>query len=451
MTTSFSSHGFRTCVVAALALCGVAFMAAGEAAAATQRVTNCNNSGSGSLRAAAAIAVSGDTIDLSQLTCTRITLASEILLPQSTVRLLGRDRLALTLHGNRATRVLHHTGTGTLTVERLSVSYGLRTNVERARGGCIESHGNLAMRQSRAHHCVADANVGMQPVAFGGAIHADGSVLLDRSSVFENHAVGLLQSLGGGIDSAGRTTLLRSQVYNNSADNGGGISADDGLRMAYSLLQGNLATIRGGGANVRGNSEINKSTVAGNHAELSTGAIVFSDGATQSVAVIAESTISGNTSGGNVSAIAFVSADGRIYNSTITANHETGDDECWGAVFSFGFHMESTVASGNTCTDFLVGGRDIGDLLTGDIHFVTGSHNLIGSSSLATPDDTVVSSAPGLGPLAWNGGPTRTHATSSGSPLIDAGNNLLNRSFDQRGAPFARVRGAAPDIGAFER
>jgi hypothetical protein len=113
--------------------------------------------------------------------------------------------------------------------------------------------------------------------------------------------------------------------------------------------------------------------------------------------------------------------------------------------------MESTVASGNTCTAFLEGGRDVGDLPTGDIHFVTGSHNLVGSSALSLPPDTVRSSAPGLGPLAYNGGPTRTHAVLSGSPLIDAGNNLLDRSFDQRGAPFARVRGAAPDIGAFER
>ena len=448
MTTSRLHRRFRSLLLIALAWAGAPLT---EATAATHAVTNCNNAGSGSLRAQAAIAASGDTIDLSRLACSRITLASEILLPQATLRLLGRDRLALTLHGNRVTRVLHHTGTGTLTVERLSVSYGMRTNVEKARGGCIESHGNLTLRQSRAHHCVANANIGTQPVAFGGALHADGFVLLDRSSVFESDAVGVVDSVGGGVDSAGRTTLLRSQVYNNSADNGGGISADDGLRMAYSLLQGNVASGFGGGANVRGNSEINKSTVANNHAAQSTGAIVFSDGATESVAVIAESTISGNTSDGHVSAIAFVSADGVLYNSTVTGNHEVGDEACWGAIFSFGLRMESTVASGNTCTDFLVGGRDVGDLPSGGIHVVTGSHNLVGSTALSMPADTIFSMAPGLGPLAYNGGPTRTHAVLSGSPLIDAGNNPLNRRFDQRGEPFARVRGAAPDIGAFER
>jgi hypothetical protein len=82
---------------------------------------------------------------------------------------------------------------------------------------------------------------------------------------------------------------------------------------------------------------------------------------------------------------------------------------------------------------------------------VTGSHDLVGSSSLSMPADTLFSDTPGLGPLALNGGPTRTHAVLSGSLLIDRGNNVLNRIYDQRGEPFARVRGPAADIGAFER
>jgi uncharacterized repeat protein (TIGR01451 family) len=53
---------------------------------------------------------------------------------------------------------------------------------------------------------------------------------------------------------------------------------------------------------------------------------------------------------------------------------------------------------------------------------------------------------PLLGPLASNGGPTRTHALLAGSPAIDAGGGTL--SSDQRGV--ARPQGLAPDIGAFE-
>jgi hypothetical protein len=417
--------------------------------AATRTVTNCNNSGSGSLRAAAAVALSGDTIDLSRLSCTRITLASEVLLPQGDIRLLGRDRLALTLFGNHATRVLHHTGNGTLSVERLSVSYGVVTG-ERALGGCIESARNVTLREARAHHCLADAGTGDLPIALGGAIHAAGFVLLDHSSVFENQARAIAEADGGGVDSGGRTTLLHSQVYNNSADSGGGVLAENGFRMVYSILQGNLAREEGGGAYTQGNVEVTKSTVSGNHSNDSGGGIAFHNGPVlDALAVIADSTISGNSADDRVSALAFVSARGSIYNSTITANHETTTDTCWGAIFTFGMRMESTVVSANVC-DATDGPRDLGDLPSQPAS-VTGSHNLVGSSGVSMPGDTLFSDTPGLGPLALNGGPTRTHAVLSGSLLIDRGNNVLNRIYDQRGAPFARVRGPAADIGAFER
>jgi hypothetical protein len=57
---------------------------------------------------------------------------------------------------------------------------------------------------------------------------------------------------------------------------------------------------------------------------------------------------------------------------------------------------------------------------------------------------------PHLRALAYNGGPTRTHALDAASPAIDAGDNPTNLLFDQRGTDFPRVSGAAADIGAFE-
>ena len=68
-----------------------------------------------------------------------------------------------------------------------------------------------------------------------------------------------------------------------------------------------------------------------------------------------------------------------------------------------------------------------------------------------------ISTDPLLGPLANNGGPTRTHLPSSTSPALDTGNCLnIDFFYDQRG--FARpfdVPGAANlvdgcDIGAVE-
>jgi hypothetical protein len=72
------------------------------------------------------------------------------------------------------------------------------------------------------------------------------------------------------------------------------------------------------------------------------------------------------------------------------------------------------------------------------------------SSAVTVGQADTIKAAPMLLPLADNGGPTRTHALAAGSPAIDAGNNLAGLVTDQRGSPFVRVAGAAPDIGAFE-
>lgn len=55
-----------------------------------------------------------------------------------------------------------------------------------------------------------------------------------------------------------------------------------------------------------------------------------------------------------------------------------------------------------------------------------------------------------LGPLANHGGRTSPHELLPGSPALDMGNNLFELARDQRGTGFARMIGAAVDIGAFE-
>jgi hypothetical protein len=53
-----------------------------------------------------------------------------------------------------------------------------------------------------------------------------------------------------------------------------------------------------------------------------------------------------------------------------------------------------------------------------------------------------------LGPLADNGGPSKTHALLADSPALNAGSNPAGVPTDQRGS--ARVVGPAADIGAYE-
>jgi hypothetical protein len=75
-------------------------------------------------------------------------------------------------------------------------------------------------------------------------------------------------------------------------------------------------------------------------------------------------------------------------------------------------------------------------------------HNLVGDGSYSNGGNNFLSGDAKLGPLANNGGPTRTHALLADSPAIDAGNCAFAESYDQRGRP--RPIGASCDIGAFE-
>lgn len=420
-------------------LAGGALVHAPQARAANIPVTNCNNTGAGSLRNAAAIAISGDTIDLRALGCNPINVTSgQIVLPQSSITLLGRDRLQNTIRGNSTARVLNHTGGGTLRLTRVSLSYGRFTSGG-ALGGCVSSQGNVELRQSRVHHCDAVPQGGLEPSGMGGGVFAVGNVLLSESSVFANRLLG--EGAGGGIGAFGSVTLDRSQVYDNmSADAGGGLDGED-VSLSYSMVLRNTSTHDGGGVTAHGNVVVNKSTLAGNDAGWNCGALCAYGDGTRS---IHDSTISGNTatSDSGVS----VAGDMDVRNSTIAFNRETGS-QCWGAVSALNLRLESTIVSRNTCDggpDVDVGGFDFPGWT------LTGSHNLIGTSVLPVPPDTI-GGDPLLAPLANNGGPTRTHAIGAASPAINGGNNTLGRAFDQRGAGFPRVVGGAPDIGAYER
>jgi hypothetical protein len=91
-------------------------------------------------------------------------------------------------------------------------------------------------------------------------------------------------------------------------------------------------------------------------------------------------------------------------------------------------------------------------------------YSLIGSNAgaliVSGPGDQIgipgMEVDPALGPLANNGGLTKTHALLDGSPALDAGDATLTAGtggtpeFDQRGTGFARILGRKIDLGSFE-
>jgi hypothetical protein len=423
----------------ATSLCALALSALlpGSAAqAATRVVSNCNDSGAGSLRNAIAGALSGDTIDMTGLTCSRILLTGgEIVAPQRSLYLIGRSRSALTIDGNASSRVFRHNHIGRFRLTQLTIANGRATD-----GGCILSEfGEVELVRSRIRNCVSVFDSSTFTGARGGAIWARVALMTDSAAHFNSITASTGQ---GGAIWAGTVRLLRSQVYGNQAWHGGGIysSFNEGsISLSYSLVKDNVARMQGGGLYVAGAGSltVNKSTIVGNRSlsDDAEGGGIY--GYTWNETQIVDSTISGNRAATR-SAVS-TSSQLRIHNSTIAFNVETF--ECDAAVPQQRV-ISSSIIARNTC---LAGqGYDVNDAS----YYTTDS--LIERPRYRVSSDTIVAD-PRLAPLANNGGPTPTHALMADSPALERGNNGLQRAYDQRGPGFPRVRGAFPDIGAFER
>lgn len=404
--------------------------AAPGAAHATAVIGNCNDAGAGSLREAVAAAADGDTIDLTQLQCSTITLttgAIEVDLDNLTFEGPGRTKFAI--DGNAADRVFIHPYGGTLTFKALTVRNGRdrATGFHVAGGGCIASGGYVQLYDSAVHDCYAGGEG-----AYGGALYAY-SLTMVRSTLTGNHAYGVHDAAGtaafGGAGFVYSLQLFDSAVSANLADHrvNPGFSSYD--------IGGAFVAVTGGGIN---GSTVDHNTSAGRAG----GVAVFNPLA------IANSTISANIARTDIAGGVFLRWPSvlQLDNSTVTGNVSALDGGgIWlNAPYS---SIRSSILFGNSSD---IGNRDnrYGDARA---IAVVGSNNIVGSASdqLTLPADTLHAD-PKLKPLAGNGGATATHALPADSPAVDAGSNPLGFGTDQRGGVFVRSYGAAPDIGAYE-
>jgi hypothetical protein len=85
-------------------------------------VSNCDDSGGGSLRAALASAAThaGDVIDMSALTCGRIDLVTPLIVPQATLTIVGAGRETFVISANYRDRVIVHNGSSTLNLQDMT-------------------------------------------------------------------------------------------------------------------------------------------------------------------------------------------------------------------------------------------------------------------------------------------------------------------------------------------
>ena len=258
--------------------------------------------------------------------------------------------------------------------------------------------------------------------AYGGAIEleVEGDVTISGSRIVFNSIVlpanlGSFSYAAGGIGAYAKNfTIQDTEISGNAGNSGGGIEVYNNLanrqgaadtttfKLINSTVSGNTAYQTGGGVSIFANvaAQISNSTVAGN-----TGAAT-------------------RTGGVRVSNGAGLTAPSLSIVSSILANSNATTVDL--GIGTTAMPLPFPVSTTNTLIEVL--GSDI---------TLTGTGNLTGVD-------------PVLGPLAFNGGTTRTHALFGGSPAINAGSNPYALTTDQRGVGFPRVIGAAADMGAYE-
>jgi hypothetical protein len=438
-------------------------------------VTSCADDGSdGTLRSVITSAVEGETVDLTQLPCSTITLTQGLIDmgyfgPHQVYDLAiagpGADQLTIDGNGGQVFSAGgFYVGRGTLAISDVTIANG---NYTHGIASCVSTTGNLELTRTLVTDCHAS---GGGPLTFGGAI--DASYLTMTSSAITNSssaAAGDNVAIGGGAYVPDDATLVDSTISGNSVTAetagdphyltaGGGLYVRGALSMTTSTISGNELTVtgdepptaQGGGIFVRGDVTIDASTFSDNAAPVGGGlykAIYSVYGDPFTTMTITNSTFSHNSAMADGSAIVMLRPT-TISNSTIASNGSTlglGGVSLRGA--DAALTLQSTIIAMNSYGD---GGSGYLDLTSDTPVTIAGGSNLVMvAAGVTLPEDTLADD-PLLSPLADNGGPTMTMALDPTSPAINAGNNLANLDDDQRGDGFPRVFGPAADIGAFE-
>jgi CSLREA domain-containing protein len=299
---------------------------------------------------------------------------------------------------------------------------------------------------------LTQGNSGTEP---GGAILLAGNEAMALSGVvIAGNSAG--DDDGGGVfvGAGGRLTLSDTTISDNqAARRGGGVFVTFGaLTVENATISRNKAADSGGGIYFLGSGQlvVGNSTISGNSAVNDGGGVLIGIGADDSE--ILNSTISGNSAGDDGGGIDISSNFAAIRSSTVAFNTANSDNSpsnnSGGGLFvisTAAVLLQSTIVADNAViapgTNPDVSGS------------VTATNSLVestaGATFLAGSANDILGADPLLGPLAFNGGPTQTHALLAGSPAINHGANPALGS-DQRGPGFARVAGGAADIGAFE-
>ena len=310
----------------------------------------------------------------------------------------------------------------------------------------------------------------------GGLYAASGCSITISDCVFDSNKG---ECVGGALTVAdnGTLSLLRCDFTNNVSllDSAGapggalGCLAITGV-VKDCVFSGNSSDSSGGAVEIEGQADVTfiGCTMTANSSVYEGGAVdVFGTNA-YAVSTFVNCTIHGNDAGASGGGIYASDGSFALYNCTVTANQcgqtggtypGPGGGVCVNSS-SGAATLANTIIAGNL--GYESAGNDIWD----SISSVSLGGNLVGTgdgwtSAREVGDQAGTNSAPLeplLGPLTDNGGRTQTRLPLPGSPAINMGRNANVQNppfdgppyYDQRGADYLRILGAAVDIGAVE-
>jgi hypothetical protein len=341
----------------------------------------------------------------------------------------------------------------------------LRSNTATGGGGGVSSSGALTIRNSRV---VANT--------YDGIYSASGSLIIQNTQVMSNTGTGLAIGSGTatisgstfaanstGLSNSNGTVTLRTSVVDGNTNDGainlsGTLNVEDSSITNNTNIFTNCAALCNAYGNV-GTLSVKRSVFANNvNAAGSGGAsAIFA----ASTVTVAESLFTGNrttgTSTGTISGQAGY-GDLMVINSTFSANSNTAITNT--AVLLMNKSTRTAQIANVTVVD------NTGRGLMQQDGALRLANSIVAGSSGANCAGTItdvgynlspsgcparVTADPRLGPLANNGGPTRTHMPGPTSPALDVIPPALCPPTDQRGVARPMPAGGNCDIGAVER
>lgn len=473
-------------------LCAATVLGAPLAGAATFTVTNLDDHGVGSLRDAIASAnqASGaDTIVFQNGLSGTITLTTGELAVTDSLTLAGPGAARIAIDGNDASRVLRLDSANpqdkAYALSGLTIKRGRTSSVRDDDGGGGVFFELASSSSARPPITLSDMVFAGNTAAYkGGAISIEGANLTLRNvEARDNHAIRDSQSRGGGLHfSRGSATIERSRfVDNTSAGSAGGVNLQSpgvSATLADTLLQGNQATLRGGGmlAGTMTNLRIARSAFVRNALTSQTeGGALYFDGVTDAGSpenLIENSTFSGNRAQHQVargSALAVASGNMTVRNSTfaynVTAPDSSPGNNAGGAIWVGGgstvrVKVQSSLFNGNTHGNANAPSdltRQTGGSIESTLEVDHSLFQRMPAIGVITTGSANIEGDALLGELTTaHGGLTPLHPIPAESPAVDRGANPGGLATDQRGAGFVRAWSdpnravGIADIGAYE-